>query len=51
MFARLWETAKNTIENGAQVERVREPFHGPVSDDEIRSKAQAGWKPVAVIWE
>jgi hypothetical protein len=35
----------------AQVERVREEWHGGPLDEEIRRKAQAGWRPVAVVWE
>ena len=35
----------------AQVERIREPLNGPISDEQLRAKAQSGWKPVAVIWE
>ncbi len=35
----------------AQVERIREPLQGALSNEEVRAKAQAGWKPVAVIWE
>jgi hypothetical protein len=35
----------------AQIERVREAFQGPVTDQQIREKAQSGWKPVALIWE
>jgi len=34
-----------------QIERVREELQGPLTDEEIRRKAQAGWKPVAVVWE
>ena len=35
----------------AQVERVRETLASPLTDEQIRAKAKAGWKPVAVIWE
>ncbi|BDC51393.1 hypothetical protein F183_A37090 [Bryobacterales bacterium F-183] len=34
-----------------QVERIREDLQGPLTDEEIRRKAQSGWKPVAVVWE
>ena len=35
----------------AQVERVRETLTSALTDEQIRSKAKAGWKAVAVIWE
>jgi len=35
----------------AQVERVREEWQGGALDEEIRRKAQHGWRPVAVVWE
>ena len=35
----------------AQVERVREDWKGPVTQDDIRRKAETGWRPVAVVWE
>jgi hypothetical protein len=35
----------------AQVERIREPFQGPLSEEQLKTKAQSGWKPVAIIWE
>ena len=36
----------------ARVERVREEIQtGSLTDEEIRKKAQSGWKPVAVVWE
>lgn len=34
-----------------QIERVREELQGPLTDEAIRVKAQAGWKAVAVVWE
>jgi hypothetical protein len=35
----------------AQVERVREDWQGVPTESDIRSKAEAGWRPVAVVWE
>jgi hypothetical protein len=35
----------------AQIERVREDWTGTLSQDDIRRKAETGWRPVAVVWE
>jgi hypothetical protein len=35
----------------AQVERIREDWKGLLTQDEIRRKAETGWRPVAVVWE
>ena len=35
----------------AQVERIREDWQGPPTPDQIRRKAEAGWRPVAIVWE
>jgi hypothetical protein len=47
----LPESRLREDESMAQVERVRETIQGPVTEDLIREKAKAGWKPVAVVWE
>jgi hypothetical protein len=35
----------------AQVERVRENWSGLLTQDDLRRKANDGWRPVAVVWE
>ena len=35
----------------AQVERIREDWQGAPTQDDIRGKADAGWRPVAIVWE
>ena len=35
----------------AQVERVREAWQGLLTHDDVRRKAETGWRPVAIVWE
>src|SRR5262245_17988009 len=36
----------------ARIERIREEVaNGVLTDEDVRKKAQSGWKPVAVVWE
>lgn len=35
----------------AKVERIREMLSEPLSEEYLRQKAEAGWKPVAVEWQ
>ena len=35
----------------AQVERIREDWQGVPSPEQLRRKAEAGWRPVAIVWE
>jgi hypothetical protein len=59
IFQKTLETLGFVFHDGAnevtvfmpQVERIRENLEGPLTDEEIRRKAQSGWKPVAVVWE
>jgi Recombinase len=34
-----------------QVERIREDWLGAPTPDDIRRKAETGWRPVAIVWE